>query len=927
MLIVENAQKMKKTIFLLTLALLCGTTHLLAQTKISGEVREEGEPKTKLANAVAMLLQARDSVLVGFARADGNGKFTLQRPDTAAHLLVVSYPKFGDFVQEITGEGDTDLGRIGLTSVANILEEVLVTGKIPVVIKGDTIEYDASSFAVEKNAKVEDLLKVLPGITVGADGKITAHGKTVEKVLVDGEEFFGDDPTLVTRNIRSDMVDKVQVYEKKSEEAERTGVDDGQRVQTIDLKLKEDAKKGMFGKAEAASGTDGLYLGKLAANKFSGSQKIAAYAMGANDGNLSLDWRESEKFGMGGMDIGMGDGGGMYITINSDGFDRWDGRGRPKAFSTGASFLDNWRDGRHKLNGNYKYGIVQNEVGQQTLSSNSLPGGRELRTSNGSDRETDTRRHRFAAKYDLKIDSLTQLTVNLSASKGKSETDERTKAVSTNETGGRENDNDRRENVLSENENLTYNGHLTRKFRKAGRSLSFVLGGNTGDDSGTGFLYSDLNVYKADGTADSETIDQRKEMERKASAVRTALTYTEPIIGSKLNASIGYELNSSRSHAVDNSYNRDGNGRYADRDGDFSSDFGFNTTRNAANLAFAYKLEKFEVNLTNNLRQDDMRQRNNDLGNDVRRDFLTYNPSLRLRYNITKNRTVHFSYRHANSLPSLGQIRPLRQNRDRLNIAVGNENLGPSRSEHYGAAYYNYNMMKGTHLYVNTDFSQTRDAIRQNVRVDNGVRTLFYENLAGHTDNSASFWLGGGLDLSKKHKIQGRISGYGNYGNYFNYINGELNENTDVNYHFGLNIAKSTTKGLDFDLGVRPGRRVMRASLNEAANSAGFVFHSSLWYAWKIAGKWRLYGDLDYDYEAPTRALADKFERVQFKPGVSRKFLKSEGLSVDFYVNDLFRQNTGFRRYQSGSAITQQTYNTISRYFMLKISWDFTTMN
>src|SRR5690606_34076858 len=144
------------------------------------------------------------------------------------------------YVREITEQGEVSLGKIGLTSVSNLLEEVMVTGKIPVVIKGDTAEYDASSFAVEKNAKVEDLLKVLPGITVDANGKITAQGKTVEKVLVDGEEFFGDDPTLVTRNLRSDMVDKVQLYEKKSEEAERTGVDDGERIQTLNVTLKED---------------------------------------------------------------------------------------------------------------------------------------------------------------------------------------------------------------------------------------------------------------------------------------------------------------------------------------------------------------------------------------------------------------------------------------------------------------------------------------------------------------------------------------------------------------------------------------------------------------------------------------------------------------------------------------------------------------
>src|SRR5690606_36821911 len=143
--------------------------------------------------------------------------------------------------------------------------------------------------------------------------KITAQAKTVKKVLVDGEEFFGDDPTLVTRNIRSDMVVNVQLYEKKSEEAERTGVDDGERIQTLNVKLKDDAKKGMCGDIEGAGGTDDFYLGKLTLNKFNGGQKIGAYLRGAKDGNISLNWDEAEKFGISTMETGVIDGGEMYF--------------------------------------------------------------------------------------------------------------------------------------------------------------------------------------------------------------------------------------------------------------------------------------------------------------------------------------------------------------------------------------------------------------------------------------------------------------------------------------------------------------------------------------------------------------------------------------------------------------------------------------
>lgn len=175
--------------------------------------------------------------------------------------------------------------------------QLLAAGKQPITIKGDTTEYDAASFKMQPNAKVEDLLKQLPGIKVDKDGKITAQGQTVNKVLVDGEDFFGDDPTLVTKNIRSDMVDKVQLYDKQSDQAVFTGVDDGQKTKTINIQLKEDSKKGYFGKLEGALGNDEFYQAQGMVNKFRGKEKMAAYGTIGNTGKVGLGWRDGGKYG------------------------------------------------------------------------------------------------------------------------------------------------------------------------------------------------------------------------------------------------------------------------------------------------------------------------------------------------------------------------------------------------------------------------------------------------------------------------------------------------------------------------------------------------------------------------------------------------------------------------------------------------------
>jgi hypothetical protein len=170
--------------------------------------------------------------------------------------------------------------------------QLLAAGKQPITIKGDTTEYDAASFKMQPNSKVEDLLKQLPGIKVDKDSKITAQGQTVNKVLMDGEEFFGDDPTLVTKNIRSDMVDKVQLYDKQSDQAAFTGVDDGQKTKTINIQLKEDSKKGYLGKLEGALGNDEFYQAQGMVNKFRGKEKMAAYGTIGNTGKVGLGWRD-----------------------------------------------------------------------------------------------------------------------------------------------------------------------------------------------------------------------------------------------------------------------------------------------------------------------------------------------------------------------------------------------------------------------------------------------------------------------------------------------------------------------------------------------------------------------------------------------------------------------------------------------------------
>jgi len=903
-----------------------------AQSKLTGTVVDESD-KTKLTNATVMLLHASDSILVDFTRVNQEGKFSLNNPDTADYLLIISYPKFGDFFEPIAkGSGNKNLGEISMQSAANLIEEVLITGKIPVVIKGDTVEYDASSFVTEKNAKVEDLLKVLPGISVDASGKITAQGKTVEKVLVDGEEFFGDDPKLVTRNIRSDMVDKVQVFEKKSEEAERTGVDDGQRVQTINVKLKEDAKNGMFGKLEAGGGLDdnsGYYLGKAAINKFKGSMKISAYGITSNDGTTDLDWQEAEKFGIANDNVTVMDDGGIMIS-GGGGFLNNTNRGQPKALSAGVSFMDAWNDKKHKLNLNYKYGQAENEVNTNTISQTPLGDG----VSNSETDNDDISKsigHRVNTKYDFAIDSLTTLTLRVAASKMKNENETHREGKSF-KNGELQSEDTRDQKINSTNDNFNYDANFTRKFAKEGRSINLKFTGNNGKTNSDMLLNSTLNNVLEDNQT---VVDQFKDNTNNSNSIMAAATYTEPI-SKKINMAVGYEYTNSKSHSINSAYNKDDAGNYTDFDEEFSNDFNFNTVRNAANLSFNFKNDKFEFNLTNNIRHDDMFQRNNLATEEMSRDYLTYNPRARLRYNITKAKSFHLSYNRSNSLPSLFQIQPLRQNEDQMNQYFGNETLKPSVSNNYSVNYYWYDMMKGKGMYSGASFTQTLDAIQTDVIMKPGLRReLYYVNT---TKPMTSGYLYGGYNftLIKKHQIKMNLGLNGNLNNYYNRIKDEsdlanpkeFEENKNVSYNFSGDVGfqKSTTKGFDFYVSFEPGYRVLKTTLNPELNSEGFTFGTYGRYTYYLPAKIQLTGEVDYQYEAATKSLPTDFSRFKFSPGIQKKFLKNESLIANFYVNDVFNQNVGFSRSQNGQAITQQRYNNISRYYMLKLTWEFTSM-
>src|SRR5215203_2382306 len=262
--------------FLAGLFIVFTSQFALAQSSLNGTIADTLGRKN-LSNAVVSLLQKKDSTLYKFGRTDKTGSFLIQHLSPGKYVLLVTYPKFADFSEEIEVKDQplTELGTIALTLKSQLLETVVVKSAGAIRIKGDTTEFVADSFHVKDGATVEELLKKLPGFQVNSKGEITAQGQRVQKVLVDGEEFFGDDPTMATRNIGAKAVDKVQVYDTKTEQQQITGMVNSSSGKTVNIKLKEDQKKGGFGRFFAGSDFEKYHDAKGLYNRFVGKKKLS----------------------------------------------------------------------------------------------------------------------------------------------------------------------------------------------------------------------------------------------------------------------------------------------------------------------------------------------------------------------------------------------------------------------------------------------------------------------------------------------------------------------------------------------------------------------------------------------------------------------------------------------------------------------------
>ena len=313
---------MNRNIFLVVSLLLTSSFVLGQKNGTIKGVAFDTLSKKNVGAATVTVLDKKDSSLVAFSMTDNSGNFDLRGIPNGEYrpmLSHVNYHNANKFFSISDSNKAVNLGEVVMNDPSRVLEEVVINADAPpITMIDDTIQYNAGSFKTVPNANVEQLLKKLPGVKVDKDGTVTAQGEKVNRVLVDGKEFFGNDPKVATRNLPADAVDKVQVYDKQSDQAQLTGFEDGNYEKTINLKLKKDKKKGLFGKLSAAGGNKDRYEAKGNVNSFKGARQFSAIGMGNNTNAEGFSFMDILNF-TGELARMQRSGGGGNININMSG--------------------------------------------------------------------------------------------------------------------------------------------------------------------------------------------------------------------------------------------------------------------------------------------------------------------------------------------------------------------------------------------------------------------------------------------------------------------------------------------------------------------------------------------------------------------------------------------------------------------------------
>jgi|GEM_PF-2514315 len=891
----EKAAPFVKAIILS--ALVCTMGEAAAQA-ITGKVRtEEGGA---LSGVIVSILHREDSIIHSFGRTDVSGGFSLPAPaDTGAYLLVFLYPRRTDVAIPLDvphGFRGSELGDVRLPLNTVFLEEIVVTAGGLMTVRGDTIEYDIGRLELAPNSRVADVINQLPGMQITRGGQIFSHGKMVDRVLVDGEPFFGNDPSLVAKNIRSDMVDKVQVYDGASDREKMTGIKDSDKRTTIDIKLKEDKKKGVFGMAQGGY-LNGFYNNVAMLNRFNGSEKIFGYGILSNTGKLGIGYKN------------MTTGGGGSV----DGFDRgsgnFTGEGRPSVYSSGLGYSNAWEKRRLNASLSAKGMRVEGE-GDEYQVINSGARTRKNTRSTGFDRTS--RGQDFALDHEM--NGRSRLYVSLRAGHERvletSRKDSRMEEVGrSGAIGTLKQENEGKENVFRANMDINWSTDLKKEDRRISVGfrpdmLTAIADKCYAKTVGNGQDTPTTNALKTTGNRHENNMD-------------FGLAYSEPVHKGILVNS--YESKNYRSHNRSHA-----TGGEEDDAQMFGGDFRYKYTVNRISSVYRATVKGLAAELGTALSLERSDQKDISTGSRVRNRFLFLQPVAELEYRWHQNHTINGRYSKTNVAPTSFLVQPFGEADDLQNVYIGNNGLKPRSANRFSLDYHNFKLRKMRAINASFELNLKHRDIGHAILTDGTQNVIRPVNIDKPTYDYRIGAAFGREVASKNDYLSLQLEGRQSLG--YNYVDGIENSLRGLSAKFRPNLSVRERGGFRFNIGAGPVFESLRHSQNDDLNVKGLGFEGQGSLYLRFPLRFRLEQHFDYAHKPRSGLPGTSLDRLLWDVTLAKHFGKADMFTAELSANDLLDQNTTLQRIHGSTGFIESRHATVNRHFLLSFKWEINKM-
>lgn len=821
-----------------------------------------------------------------------------------------------------------NLGEVEMENTGLNLKTVEIKGVVvPVTVKTDTVEYDAKAFKVRENAVVEDVLKKLPGVDVAKDGSIKAQGETITRVRVDGKDFFGNDPLLATKNLPADMIDKIQVIDLLSDQAQFTGVDDGNREKIINITTKKDMKNGYFGNSTAgygegqkssvdqnAKGTDSRYDVSLNANKFNNDQQFSLIGQ-FNDVN-----KQNFGSGGGGGNRGGGGGGGGFNAAGST-----PQQGITTTNAGGLNYADTYKNGT-KITASYFFNKTS-LFNDQISSRRNFLGTTQTTFDQNLTSTNDQTNQRFNFLVDAKVDSSISVREQPNITYTRSGLDQATSYV--NNYGRYVTVGTQQLDTKSTSPTVNNNLLIRKKFLRRGRTLSLNVTTNLNNSDGKNFNNIMNTTTTPPDSISTLNTNQFYDQDSKSFSNTSRLVYTEPI-----SKTLNLELNYQNSYSHDNSerftYNFNPvTSQYDLPDLTYTNTYENTTLTNGVGASLNKTAKKYNFNIGVGVQNTDRTNENLTTGMVINQNFYNIIPSAQLRYNFSKSKRLVIRYRGSTGQPSISQIQPIPDNTNTQSIPIGNPDLKPSFTNNLTVLYNNFDFAHFRSLFIYANLQQTFNSFGNSSTLIGGSPTdpnfgkiaVTPININGAYSGTLGSSLG--LPIIKENVLNLNIDLGGSYSRGVNFTNSLENISNNVSVTNKYRLVSSMDK-LDLTAGIAGSINRATYSAQPSGNNTYYTLNPTIDVSYLFPGNFRLATDADY-YQNTGRGTGFDVNYTIINAYISKLAFKNRG-TFKFAVNDLLNQNQGISTTTVNNTINNLRYNVLKRYYLFSFTYSLNRM-